>query len=74
MSVCHTNIVNQSRALDADRYKMTIEEKALLICLIGIIFGMILVAIDAYKTGYERGQREGWHRGRALSRQEFWEE
>ena len=53
---------------------MTIEEKALLICLIGIIFGMILVAIDAYKTGYERGVREGWHRGRALSRQEFWEE
>jgi hypothetical protein len=53
---------------------MTIQEKALLICLIGIIFGMILVAVDAYKTGYERGLREGWHRGRSLSRQEYWEE
>ena len=27
MSVCHTNIVSQSRALDADRYKMKITEK-----------------------------------------------
>ena len=54
--------------------QMTVADKALLICLIGIIFGMILVAVDAYKTGYERGQREGWHRGRSLSRQEYWEE
>ena len=74
MSVCHTNIVSQSRALDADRYTMTNIEKALLICFIGLIFSMTLIAIDAYRLGKERGIREGWHRGRALSRQEFWEE
>jgi hypothetical protein len=53
---------------------MTIQEKALALCFIGLIFSMTLVAIDAYRVGHERGVREGWHRGRALSRQEFWEE
>jgi hypothetical protein len=53
---------------------MTNIEKALLICFIGLVFSMTLIAIDAYRLGKERGIREGWHRGRALSRQEFWEE
>jgi len=53
---------------------MTNIEKALLICFIGLIFSMTLIAIDAYRLGKERGIREGWHRGRNLSRQEFWEE
>ena len=53
---------------------MTIQEKALTLCFIGLIFSMTLVAIDAYRVGHERGVREGWHRGRAVSRQEFWEE
>ena len=53
---------------------MSNTDKMLLICIIGIIISMIIVAIDAYRTGHERGLREGWHRGRALSRQEFWEE
>jgi hypothetical protein len=53
---------------------MTTTEKALLICFIGLIFSMTLIAIDLYRLGKERGIREGWHRGRALSRQEFWEE
>ena len=54
--------------------EMTTTEKALLICFIGLAFSMTLIAIDAYRLGKERGIREGWHRGRALSRQEFWEE
>jgi hypothetical protein len=49
-------------------------DKLLLICLIGVMFGMTIVAIDMYRLGKERGIREGWHRGRSLSRQEFWEE
>jgi hypothetical protein len=53
---------------------MSNEDKLLLICLIGVMFGMTLVAIDAYRLGKERGIREGWHRGRSVSRQEFWEE
>jgi hypothetical protein len=53
---------------------MTIQEKALALCFIGLIFSMTLIAIDAYRTGHERGMREGWHRGRSVNRQEFWEE
>jgi hypothetical protein len=49
-------------------------DKLLLICFIGSMIGMVIVAIDAYKLGKERGIREGWHRGRSISRQEFWEE
>ena len=49
-------------------------DKLLLICFIGVMFGMTVVAIDMYRLGKERGIREGWHRGRSLSRQEFWEE
>jgi hypothetical protein len=53
---------------------MSNQDKLLLICVIGIVFGMTVVAIDAYRLGKERGIREGWHRGRSVSRQEFWEE
>lgn len=53
---------------------MSNQDKMLMICVIGIVFGMSLVAIDAYRLGKERGIREGWHRGRSVSRQEFWEE
>jgi hypothetical protein len=53
---------------------MSNTDKLLLICIIGMFIGMIIVAIDAYRLGKERGIREGWHRGRSMSRQEFWEE
>jgi hypothetical protein len=53
---------------------MSNQDKMLIICMIGIVFGMSLVAIDAYRVGKERGIREGWHRGRSVARQEFWEE
>ena len=53
---------------------MTNLDKLLLICLVGSMVGMIIVAVDAYRLGKERGIREGWHRGRSISRQEFWEE
>lgn len=53
---------------------MSNQDKLLLICIIGIVVGMTIVTIDAYRLGKERGIREGWHRGRSVSRQEFWEE
>jgi hypothetical protein len=53
---------------------MSNQDKMLAICFIGLVFSMSLIAIDAYRVGKERGIREGWHRGRSLSRQEFWEE
>ena len=53
---------------------MSNQNKMLMICMIGIVISMTIVAVDAYRLGKERGIREGWHRGRSLSRQEFWEE
>jgi len=49
-------------------------DKLLLICIVGLVISSIIIAIDAYRMGHERGLREGWHRGRSVSRQEFWEE
>lgn len=53
---------------------MSNTDKMLALCFIGLIFSMSLIVIDAYRLGKERGIREGWHRGRSVSRQEFWEE
>lgn len=53
---------------------MSSRDKMLLICLIGICIGFTIAIIDAYKMGYDKGHRVGWHKGRSTSRQEFWEE
>jgi len=53
---------------------MSSRDKMLLICLIGICIGFIIAIYDAYKYGYEKGHRVGWHKGRAVNRQEFWQE
>ena len=53
---------------------MTINDKALIICAIGVAFGLVLIAIDIQRTAYAKGLRDGWHRGRSMNRQEFWEE
>lgn len=53
---------------------MSINDKALIICAIGVIIGLVLIAIDIQRSAYAKGQRDGWHRGRSMSRQEFWEE
>jgi hypothetical protein len=46
----------------------------LIICIIGAIISFIVALVDTYKAGYEKGLRTGWHRGRAVNRQEFWQE
>jgi hypothetical protein len=33
-----------------------------------------LIYVHVTKSAYERGKREGYHRGRAVNRQEFWQE
>jgi len=53
---------------------MSNTDKLLIICIIGMWIGFIMVIIDVRHSAYQRGQREGWHRGRSTSRQEFWEE
>ena len=33
-----------------------------------------IIYAHVWESGYERGKREGYHRGRAVNRQEFWQE
>jgi hypothetical protein len=53
---------------------MTNNDKLLIICLIGAGISFIVYAVSAYKEAYERGHRDGWHKGRAVNRSEFWSE
>jgi hypothetical protein len=53
---------------------MSNNDKLLMICIIGMWIGFTMVIIDVRRTAYQKGLREGWHRGRSVSRQEFWEE
>jgi hypothetical protein len=49
-------------------------DKLLLIAIFGMIIGFIIVVIDVQRHAYRKGVRDGYHRGRSISRQEFWEE
>jgi cell division protein FtsL len=53
---------------------MTNNEKLLIISLIGAGISFIVMAITSYKEAYDRGHRDGWHKGRAVNRSEFWSE
>jgi len=53
---------------------MSNTDKLLIICLFGVFIGFIITLIDVQKHAYQKGVRDGYHRGRALNRQEFWEE
>ncbi len=70
MALCHTNLVSQSRALDADGYIMIINS----ITIIGIIGLFLATNFIWYWQGFKDGRREGYVRGRDLSRQGFWQE
>ena len=39
-------------------------DKLLLISILGIIVGFIMITIDVQKRSYNKGLRDGWHRGR----------
>lgn len=41
-------------------------DKLLLICMLGMIIGFIMITIDVQKRSYEKGVRDGYHRGRAI--------
>jgi len=45
-------------------------DKLLFICIIGMIIGFIIVIIDVQKTAYNKGVRDGYHRGRSIKGQE----
>jgi len=46
-------------------------EIPIILILLAANFLWLLVG---YSTGHKEGLREGWHRGRAVNRQEFWQE
>ena len=41
---------------------------------LAIILLLGFIASEISRKAYERGNREGWSRGRAVNRQEFWSE
>jgi hypothetical protein len=55
-------------------YRMSNNEKLLIICLIGAAVSFIVMAVSSYKEAYDRGHRDGWHKGRAVNRADFWQE
>jgi hypothetical protein len=46
----------------------------MIISTLSILIGMTIVSVRTYRIGKQRGIREGYHRGRAVNRQEFWAE
>jgi hypothetical protein len=64
-----SNHVIQSRALEADRLKVINS-----ITIIGIIGLFLATNFIWYWQGFKDGRREGYVRGRDLSRQGFWQE
>lgn len=45
-------------------------DKLLLICMMGMIIGFIMITIDVQKRSYEKGVRDGYHRGRSIKGEE----
>jgi hypothetical protein len=45
-------------------------DKLLMICLIGMIVGFGIALFDVQKRSYEKGVRDGYHRGRSYKGQE----
>jgi hypothetical protein len=45
-------------------------DKLLLISILGMIVGFIIIAIDVQRTAYQKGVRDGYHRGRSYKGQE----
>ena len=64
-----SNSVSQTRALDADRY--TVINSITIIGMLGLLIASNFIW---YWQGYKDGRREGYVRGRDLSRQGFWQE
>jgi len=53
---------------------MSNNDKLFIICIIGSLISLAVLSVSSYRQGYDRGLRDGWHRGRGINRQEFWEE
>jgi hypothetical protein len=45
-------------------------DKLLLISILGMIVGFIMITIDVQRRSYDKGVRDGYHRGRSIKGQE----
>ena len=45
-------------------------DKLFIISLVGIAIGFGLVLLDVQKTAYNKGVRDGYHRGRSINGEE----
>ncbi len=45
---------------------MSNTDKLLLICIIGMVIGFAITIFDVQRTAYNKGVRDGYHRGRAV--------
>ena len=54
----------------AVRYKMSNTDKLLLICIIGMVIGFAITIFDVQRRSYDKGVRDGYHRGRSVKGQE----
>jgi len=67
-------IAHQLRFIQYGGVSMSNNDKLLIICLIGAGISSIVWILQSYKAAYERGHRDGWHKGRAVNRADFWQE
>ena len=44
--------------------RMSNTDKLLMICILGMVIGFGIALYDVSKRSYEKGVRDGWHRGR----------
>ena len=49
---------------------MSNQDKMLLICIILLLVGFAITIFDVQKRSYEKGVRDGYHRGRSYKGQE----
>jgi hypothetical protein len=49
---------------------MSNTDKLLLICILGMVVGFGIAIFDAQRRAYDKGVRDGYHRGRKFKGQE----
>ena len=71
--ICGSLILQPAECVGAIGVTMT-DNQVVGIVVILIPLALWIIYAHVWESGYERGKREGYHRGRAVNRQEFWQE
>ena len=62
--MCNTKSVRETP--EQIGLRMANTDKLLLICIILMIVGFLVAIFDVQRTAYNKGVRDGYHRGRAV--------